>query len=264
DQNSSSDNEPGSESDVGYKSRSSSGFSGSGSSSSKSNTGRKRRKQTAFFKELYRKPKTKSPEEKRQKIRDRLKKRGFTNLDYIEMKALAATNNEASQALKSAASFANQDNPAKAIEILEEQLDNLDPKDIKTRGKIQNALIMIYSNFGYPDKWQEMVHQMVATRRRILAVQKNTILANDPRSQDVFQEQEMLLNKDLAKALDGLPNFIEEMIKHKGLPPEMQNGAKAAFVTASNSSNGALSIKDINQSYKSIEARRSKHWANPK
>lgn len=247
---------------------SSGGYSShSGSSTASSGSSRPKKYQTALFNEYYRKPKKLSREQKAQRIRDRLRKKGFKNEEYIEMKALERTNFEAKAALKKALKYTNSDNPEKAIELLEEQLNELDPRDLKNRGKIQNALMMIYSNFGYPDKWKETVQHNVALRRKVIELQKNTILADDPRYQDVLAEQEKMLGADMDKALDpdqGLNSFIDAMAKNGGTSSEFKNAAKASLMNLSSQSKGQMSINDVNGAYRNIEKTRAKHWANPK
>ncbi|MCO4783551.1 MAG: hypothetical protein KC646_14590 [Candidatus Cloacimonetes bacterium] len=251
-----------------YSSSGSSGSYGSSSSGSSGSYGSSLAKKhhTSVFYEYYRKPKKLNPLEKAQRVRDRLRKKGFKNEEYIEMKALEATNYEAKAALKTALRYTNSDSPEKAIELLEDQLAELNPKDLKTRGKIQNALMMIYSNFGYPDKWKEVMQHNLALRQKVINIQKNTILADNPRYQDVLSEQENMMAETMKSIGEGgaADSFINHMVQNGGSPPELQNASKAALINLSSQSKGQMSIKDVNKSYKSIEQTRSKHWANPK
>ncbi|PCJ20366.1 MAG: hypothetical protein COB02_04850 [Candidatus Cloacimonadota bacterium] len=238
--------------------------SSSNSSSSYTASSQKQKYQTPFFEKYYRKPISLNPQQKAQKIRNSLIKKGFKNPDYIEMKALYVTNVEADQAFVDAAKYANSDNPQKAIEILEDQLNNLNPKDLKTRLKLQQALISIFSNFGYPEKWQETVQQSIASRRKILDIKKSTILADNPRAQDFFIQEEKALNQASEFAQSGLPKHIENMIKNKGPSTQYQQSVKAGLINARNQSNSNISINDVTKSYKTIEKIQKKHWANPK
>lgn len=265
---SSSDSDESDDESYSSNNSSSSGYRSSVQSASNAATSpRPRNFQTDVFNEYYRKPKTISPEQKAQKVRDRLRKKGFKNEEYIEMKALEATNYEAKAALKTALKYTNANNPEKAIELLEEQLNNLNPKDLKTRGKIQNALMMIYSNFGYPDKWKETVQHNMALRRKVIEIQKNTILGDDPRYQDVLAEQEKMIGSNMTKALDeeqGLNTFIDDMVKNGGTSAEFKSAAKGSLMNLSSQSQGQMSIHDVNTSYRNIEKSRAQHWANPK
>lgn len=216
-----------------------------------------------WIKRHMRKNKTQSLEQKKAKLRVRLKAKGFRNQRYLDLRALDLERKGFNSALSRVERMIESGNIEQALRILQDELDSTEEKNLLVRSEIVALQMQIAMENGYSSLAEDYLHQQMRLSRQINEIKKNTILINNPNARAMMENTDRLLEiYDQSK--ESFPLIFNSLKENNGFLPGMKDVIKKSMVGSMYGNNNNMSADEMRSHFKEFEKRVEKGWANPK
>ena len=215
-----------------------------------------------WIKRHMRKNKTQSLEQKKAKLRVRLKSGGFKNQAYLDLRAMDLERKSFDSARNKAERLVNAGNIELALKVLQEELDATPEKNLLVRSEIIAIQMQIAMENGYASLAEDYLHQQMKLSRKINEIKKNTILVNNPNARAMMEKTDQLL-EIYDNSRDSVALLFEDLRESKGFISDLKNVTKKGIVS-SMYGNGNVSADQMRSNFKEFETHLDKAWANPK